>query len=358
MALPAGYRPQLDALRTIAVALVALHHWEDLVIAGYDPQLGFLGVSLFFVLSGYLITGILIGVEGRRRELAASIGRRPVILAFYARRFLRLFPAYYFFLFTMWITGVLTWSNGLAWYLAYAANFRIVLDGWYLPVSHLWTLAVEEQFYLLAPLAVLGLGRTNFVRLAMTTVAVGLVTSPPVALVPPGAFVGLSIGCLLAVAADGNPRMPDHLGRVWPAFFAAAAAVYVSIVGLGNNDQLHFAGFTLLALMAMAGLIWRAANGYQGPVGAVLEWRPLVWLGKISYGLYLWHTFAKEIMVDLGFDYDGTALPLRLAAASVVTVAIAFLSWRIVERPFLDLKDRFPYLPETPAPRIAVKSEP
>lgn len=341
MALPSGYRPQLDSLRAIAVAMVALHHWEAFRIGGRELQLGFLGVALFFVLSGYLITGILLGVDRRRRQAPEPVGIVKPIVAFYLRRFLRLFPAYYFFLFVTWVTGVLTWENGLGWYLAYAANIRIMREGWDVAVPHLWSLAVEEQFYLLAPIAVLGLKRRSLVALMVGTVAVGLYSLPMAAVVPPGAFVGLLVGCLLAVGADSDRRWPDRLGRVWPIVFA----VWIAVYALSDESRPSYAAFRLLAFIALAGLIWKAANGYRGPIARVLEWGPVLWLGRLSYGFYLWHLVAKNVIVYAGFDYEAAPMAIRLAVVSAATTAVVALSWRIVERPFLDLKDRFPYLP-------------
>ncbi len=344
MALPSGHRPQLDALRAVAVALVALQHWEDVTIAGHDPQLGFLGVGLFLVLSGYLITGILLGVNRDRLAVEPAIGVARPITAFYIRRFLRLFPAYYFFLFTTWATGIVTWDDGLGWYLAYAANVRIALGGWDIPVAHLWSLAVEEQFYLLAAPAVLGLRRPRLVAAFVAVIVIGLYPLPQTAVVPPGAFVGLVVGCLLAVVAERHPRWADRLGRVWPIMFVVWVVVYASVDTMLDESRAAHAAFRLLAFVAMAGLIWRAAVGTTGFAGRALEWRPLVWLGTISYGLYLWHTVVKDVLVYAGFDYDTAPVVFRLTVTAAATIAVATLSWRVVERPFLDLKRHHPYL--------------
>jgi peptidoglycan/LPS O-acetylase OafA/YrhL len=142
------YMPQLDGLRALAVALVAYSHWIPLK---YQTFFGFgiAGVQLFFVLSGFLITGILL----RCRELPE---RRNALRSFYARRFLRIFPLYYATLAACYVLGVNSARSSIFWHLAYLSNFYFFnLGGWEGPLSHFWSLAVEEQFYLIWPAIVL-----------------------------------------------------------------------------------------------------------------------------------------------------------------------------------------------------------
>ncbi len=141
-----GYRPQLDSLRAFAVlAVLFTHFWR------YDSELGELGVRLFFVLSGFLLTSILLRERDRSRELAIS---RPRLLRdFYARRILRIWPIYYAALFASVLLGAQGIARTFAWHALFASNILFFLEQSWTPpeVAHLWTLAVEEQFYLVLP---------------------------------------------------------------------------------------------------------------------------------------------------------------------------------------------------------------
>ena len=149
-----GYMPQLDSLRTIAVFGVMLHHfWPEAEIRA-GLTFGFLGVQLFFVLSGFLITGILL--RGREVAHRTQQSARKSFGLFYARRFLRIFPLFYATLAVAWWVGLPEVRDSVFWHLAYASNIYFVHIGdWHGSISHLWSLAVEEQFYLVWPFIIL-----------------------------------------------------------------------------------------------------------------------------------------------------------------------------------------------------------
>src|SRR5262249_40880734 len=149
-----AYMPQLDGLRAVAVLAVVAHHTlPGPLVDALNP--GAAGVRLFFVLSGFLITGILLGC----RESMAQQGAGQALASFYARRFLRIFPLYYFALAVVLLAGVQEARDGAAWHLAYLSNVYGVRQGWLGSLAHFWSLAVEEQFYLVWPALVLSLPR-------------------------------------------------------------------------------------------------------------------------------------------------------------------------------------------------------
>jgi peptidoglycan/LPS O-acetylase OafA/YrhL len=335
------YIPALDGLRALAVLAVVIGHSTP---PSWLPG-GWLGVDLFFVLSGYLITRIL------DDELRAS--GRISLWRFYARRALRLAPALLalvaacvglavaglFPTIEPWLVrqqAVLAATYTMNWGLA----LRWTVDSG--PLGHTWSLAAEEQFYLIWPalfLLVRGRWRVGLLLAA----AVGALAWR-IWLDAQGASVlrlyypadthsdGLIIGCLLALA----PRIPARGG--WFALAAFAAGVRLLHFG---DEGYNVASITLAALIG-AWLV-SAATG-AGSFARVMAWRPLVALGKISYGVYLYHYAAMVLVTGL------LGKPWA-PVGSLLGIGVAILSYRYLERPFLSLKSRF----EPPAAGERVK---
>ena len=166
------YMTQLDGLRCFAVFSVLVAHFcHDLPgIGRAGPWGGLLGVRLFFVLSGFLITQILLRERDAMR--AAGVGVWTAIRPFYARRFLRIFPLYYGVLLVATALAVYPVRESLPWHLAYASNFYMAREGTWVPtVAHFWTLAMEEQFYLLWPWVVLLVRPASLPRIAIALAA-------------------------------------------------------------------------------------------------------------------------------------------------------------------------------------------
>jgi peptidoglycan/LPS O-acetylase OafA/YrhL len=350
--LPLGHRPQLDGMRSIAVMMVAAYHWHDIAVRGVDLPLGFLGVGLFFVLSGYLITGILLNVRKRALEKGAS--RSFATRSFVARRMLRLLPALLLYLFVIEVSGFHGDPEGWGWHVFYLSNFRIYeLGNWPANLGHLWSLSVEEQFYVVAPFATLFLTRANLKKLVIgliaTIVTVRLLVNLAGAeILPPWAFLGLLVGCWLALEAyeegvDASwPRMDAFASR-WPLLFLA----YVSVGVLGTYADLPRQVSELnlfLAYLVMAALVWRGVIGFPGFGGNALNSRLMQNIGRVSYGAYLWHFFARELRWRYLEDLPELPLPVDFILMFAITVGLAQLSYHLCEKWFMALKDRFPYL--------------
>ncbi|MBI5089409.1 MAG: acyltransferase family protein [Actinobacteria bacterium] len=339
------HQPALDGVRAASVLAVLLFHGE---ITGFDG--GYLGVSVFFTLSGYLITSLLI-VE---REGTGHTG----VGAFYVRRAKRLLPASVLCLTaiavlaatTDWFAGVSTLRRDLLGALFQVANWvslggsgsyqQLFADaaGQASPVEHYWSLAIEEQFYWLWPLAFVGLYRLARSHRSRTLV-VGLVTvgfgvaAPVVAAVwgadaaywaTPARAAEILTGAFVAFALHG--RSPAR----WWAWLASAASValiaavlwFPSVGGPAYHGALPLVGVTSAILVV----------GLQapGPVRTFLSTRPLVWLGRISYGVYLFHWPVFVVLDDRRVDLPNSTLFLvRLA----VTLVLAQLSFMLIERP-------------------------
>jgi peptidoglycan/LPS O-acetylase OafA/YrhL len=346
----AGYMPQLDTLRAFAVTLVIVSHWLPKSAAAQALPLGMIGVTLFFVLSGFLITGILLA----ERRAAGDDGhaRRGVLWRFYARRTLRIFPVYYLLLLVLWIAGSPQFRADFGWYAGYASNVLMWREqAWLPPAPHLWTLAVEEQFYLTWPLLMLYVPRAHLGKLLAATLVLGPVSRIAFTLagdgsnaaadfaevLTPSCLDAFGLGALLAAHRGGWVRFPGfERGPAWLLLAAAAACVWWLRESYSLVSVLFRSGVSVLAL----GLIALFSAGVRGPWQALAELAPLRYFGRISYGVYLFHFSTPALYAWLSLP--AFAHPAaRFLAHLALLLALAALSWHAFERPILALKRRF-----------------
>jgi peptidoglycan/LPS O-acetylase OafA/YrhL len=383
----AGHLPALDGVRGIAVLMVLLLHAtfyggsppgpEAPLVdrAYYEVMLtGWTGVDLFFVLSGFLITGILLDTRG-----SPSFFR-----SFYARRLLRIVPLYTATLLVFCVAlpaalpnhaGFQALRADAPWYWAYLANVLVAWRGWpdFAPLSHLWSLAVEEQFYLVWPVVVLACGRRRLLAVCgacavvAATARVGLhvLGAPGVAsyVLTVTRMDTLAAGAALAalVRRPGGVRVLARAAR--PAAILAAgllAALAVRLRGLPAEHRVTaLVGYPLVAVLcaALVGLAITADR--DGITGRLLTCRALTRLGQYSYAAYVVHhplllLRPAWLSADALPSVLGSRIPAQIAMAAL-TVGASFLlalaSWQLIERRFLGLKVRFPYLPAAPKPR-------
>jgi peptidoglycan/LPS O-acetylase OafA/YrhL len=346
-----AYSPQLDGLRAVAVTAVAWSHW----LPGWQFGLPLgAGVHLFFVLSGFLITRILLDLRTVPRRLPA-IGR------FYVRRALRLFPAFFL------VLGVAVWAavplarETWPWHAAYLSNVFIAGEGrWQGHLSHFWSLAVEEQFYLVWPWLIVFAPSRWLGAVVAAAVLLGPVsrfaaasaglTEAFWALVPGGSADSLGLGAWVALAAaprrDGRPRiavrpwLPVVAGSLWGCLQIADAVASLPPAVVVCRQVLQGVVF--------AWVVKRAVGGFAGPGGRALAHRVTRGIGRISYGVYLIHAFAPVVVFAVAQSLGAEAwVPAsecaRAALYAAVTLALASLMWRWVERPVLAWKSRVPY---------------
>ncbi len=339
----------LDGLRGLAVAGVLLYHGGHLLG-------GYLGVDLFFVLSGFLITSLLLA------EWAGT--GRVSLAAFWARRARRLLPAVALVLLGIALYCVVIAEptelarirgDALAT-IGYVANWRAIYAGQSYfelftspsPLQHTWSLAIEEQFYLLWPLLFVAIARVAKRRTphAVLTTALGLGTASALAMVllhDPAdlnrayygtdtrafaLFAGIAVAA--AIAIWGHAK--DPLLRALLEISAAVSVLLLAIMWThldAQAERLYVGGFALAG--AAAALVCAAASHpRRGPIGWALSFPPLCWLGLISYGLYLWHW-----PVDIVLDADRTGIhgwPL-FALQTTVAITIAYASYQLLELP-------------------------
>lgn len=335
----AAYWPQLDGLRAVAVAFVMAFHF----IPGVDryAPLGTMGVRLFFVLSGFLITGILLSWRGRPLGAAVNV--------FYARRALRIFPLFYFVLMAAAALDIGPVRDTFAWHAAYLSNFYFYQRGdWHGSVSHLWSLAVEEQFYAVWPWLILCAPERWLRPIVIAAIVVAplsrlLFPDPMDSVLPTSCLDSLGLGALMALPPASN-RV--RAGMVLVGSLLVVVTLMLRYAGLGGQYQivgLDF-GVSLLSAWVVAG----AASGFTGVAGRLLSASPVVATGRISYGLYVYHGFTPYLLGRYVPGFIDMPWPMRTAMLTATTAAIALISWRVLEQPFLRLKPAL--APAPPAP--------
>jgi len=367
---------QLDSLRFFAIlGVLVTHEWYadplPWIFGNLDP--GHVGVRLFFVLSGFLITGILLRCRRRTEEFG---DRRSVLTRrFYARRFLRIYPLYFAVLAVIIFVGIEPTRLLWPWMVTYTTNIYIsVHHQWIGPSGIFWTLAVEEQFYLIWPLLVLLVPRRWLIPLLVGMIALSPMYRLYASVHVPGdllngntagtftlaVFDSLGMGALIAVLADrdGARGSLDHrLSHIALPVGGITVLVLLFIAHYHGVTANFIFGETALALV-LGWIVATASRGFTGPVGRVLEWTPISYLGRISYGIYIFHAFVPILLLwvgkRLGLEFTGEPRLLNFVLVSSVTVAIAALSWRLFERPINDLKRYFPYRDDRrPEPAVA-----
>ena len=298
----------------------------------YAP-LGSIGVRLFFVLSGFLITRILLASKPR------PIG--DALSTFYIRRSLRIFPVFYLVLAIAALLNIGPVRSTIGWHVTYLTNAYLFERGaWHGSISHLWSLAVEEQFYPVWPFVVLWLPERRLAPVITVMVLISpisrvLIGGPMNSVLPTSCLDSLGAGALLALPGTRDRMTRIGLAIGAPLLAAALALRYAGMTGVPLEVALDF-GVSL----GSAWLVGAAAKGFAGPFGRSLQWRPVVYIGTISYGLYLFHGFMPYVLGRYVPGFIEMSWPARSLLLTASTFVVSALSWRIVEAPFLRLKNR------------------
>jgi peptidoglycan/LPS O-acetylase OafA/YrhL len=333
-----AYQPALDGIRGLAILLVLAIHFHLPLAQG-----GRIGVTLFFVLSGYLITSLLVTEQARTGRISMS--------AFYWRRARRLLPALFVLIAAVLLVeavhGHLTAAIPAALATTfYVANFALRAGVDMGLLQHTWSLAVEEQFYVWWPLAFVGVmawkphrARTIVVVAALAVIAYKVASwlSGWDGFLPTDRADALLAGCALAVVARPLPG--------WLGMAGIGAALVLSTIVVAEP-----AGWLLVTAALIGAVVVGSAINEASLPARILAWAPLVAIGKISYSLYLWHQpVARELDRLLPGTPQIAMLPLYVA----VTATLAYASYRWVEQPFRRMRNPLDPERRPPVPVIA-----
>ena len=366
-----AHMPVLDGVRGVAILMVLCVHFVGdapaytaleramVKLANY----GIWGVDLFFVLSGFLITGLLYDSKGSARYFRN----------FYVRRTLRIFPLYYGVLAVLFLVVPLLptpypaalgeSAHHQAWLWLYASNVYLAIHrAWALPyVGHFWSLAVEEQFYLVWPIVVLSFGRRSLIGICVVVTILALVLRSALSyagagdlaqlVLTPCRFDALCVGggLALAVRAVGVERVA-RTARGWLGPLLGLVLLvsgWNAVKGTCSNVVLPIRG-TLIALMFGALLITTLAAETKSVLSRLLRSRVMTFLGTRSYGLYVFHGIIAYGMVEhhaaleaLGARIgSGATMAVAAGAGTAVSILVAAASYELLEKPFLRLKSR------------------
>ena len=354
------YVPALDGVRGIAIMLVVLYH-----NFGFGDQfyIGWLGVDLFFVLSGYLITGILID----------TVNSKKYLRNFYARRVLRIFPLYYLVLIIFLILfpainfhkqSLGYYTDNQLWFWGYLENWLLIFN---FPqgteyLNHFWSLAVEEQFYLIWPFIVLLLKKPKTLLVFMLFVLVLLVVvrsclwSLKIENFNYTLFYrftridGICIGCIIALSQKINLNFLSKNTAYIVTGLAGINFLFYFLNRAGEFDfpYLAFVGYTTFA--AMFGLLVNeAAMGNNRLVNTLFSLPPLRYIGRISYGFYIFHFPIYLLLSPILYNFissyfvftEKTAQLTVSITATIIAFIVSVISYHTFEMIFLKMKNRF-----------------
>jgi peptidoglycan/LPS O-acetylase OafA/YrhL len=354
---------QLDGLRALAMAGIFLDHFAAPRAGEVAGVIGWACLQLFLALSGFLTTKILL----RDRELVkpSFSGRWQAAVQFYIRRSLRIFPIYYLVILAAFAANLGPARQAFGWLATYTANIYVSLKGdWEVlgPMGHLWSLSVQEQFYIFWAIVVLLAPRRWLLPISCLMIALGPLyrlaavmsglSQTAVTFFTLACMDSLGLGALLALIqpAAGWARPAQPSGRYRRFALISTLAFTLGFSVHGNESLIRYVWFNFISGILACGFIEGALYGFPGPISRLLGWKPLVYLGRISYGLFVYHFFMPPLLRPFSH-----ALPIEwwegglraLLVYSAATVAVAALSWRFIEQPISAFKERF--RPASPA---------
>lgn len=352
------YMPQLDALRTLAVMAVITHHWlpHDSWI-NQTPN-GAIGVTLFFVLSGFLITQILL--LSRWQVASGQLTNGEAWRIFLFRRTLRIFPLYFLFITLIYwlLPNESDISRKPAYYFLYAYNLLLhQTNNWADLLSPFWTLAVEEQFYLVWPWVVLFTPTERLKPVIIACIGLGVLSrvyylsTPHIQNVLTHTCLdAFGLGALWAYLWQEEPHQLAAFRQRLNATALVALVSFIWMLWLPGDHPVRLVFQRLVLSILSLYLVAAASMGVGGTAGRLMENPVVLYLGKISYGLYVYHMVVSSHLagylieqINRFYVLPPFSFGVHVAYSFALLVAIASLSWYIFEKPFNNLKRYFTY---------------
>lgn len=344
-----SYYPKIDGLRFIAIVAVLLHHLASIFSTYID--LGYFGVDLFFVISGFLITSIL---------LETKENFKLTYLNFLARRSLRIFPLYYFALLLLVIIGHPVVLREIGYLLSYTFNYRFPLIEEANPVGHFWSLAVEEQYYLFWPIIILGL--KNHLKVLISIVILMIIF----------AYAQISFSIIPSISIYNYTGLPTRmgslgLGSLGAMLFLKPKGWFIFILKSKSIEYgmfliWLFAIWTLNPFLMGLGSLFLVLKAAEDSFhfqffNKLLSHKFILHIARISYGIYVYHIIVNYYFTPYIFDPIWNQLNfqtlgkfsilkyhswlIKLPLYTLITIGIAELSFCYFERPLLKLKDHY-----------------
>jgi peptidoglycan/LPS O-acetylase OafA/YrhL len=323
---------------------------------------------MFFVLSGFLITRIL--MEERVKAAQTGASRLVVFKNFFFRRALRIFPIYYLLIFVLWCINGYAGTNieaHIGYFLSYTSNFYFYrLQSWDGVLSHTWSLAIEEQFYLVWPWLILFINRKYLVWLIGCCIAIGVIGLYAVRsefgeVLPHTCLGAFGMGALLSWVVVFRPAVLPAVYKVLAALSVVAAVILVMQVIMARWDIVPVRTLVSVLTGWLIALILYKRGNIAGPLSMVLTNRGLIFLGKISYGIYLFHPiiphYTKDILERMNRHIPVLGSHLLFFEQCTLAVLTAWLSWRLIEQPILGLKKYFVLSRKAVRPQAAIQEE-
>ncbi|WP_299228478.1 acyltransferase [uncultured Psychroserpens sp.] len=361
-----SFYPNIEGFRGLAILLVLLSHW---IVIAYFPnfiflKLGFLGVNFFFVLSGFLITEILL------IDLHNKVKKKHILINFFAKRTLRIFPIYYITIIGLAIFNIRGSIDLLPWTLTYSLNIGQNWFGAYDKMfMHIWSLCVEEQFYLIWPFVLLLTRRTRYYKVILSFIIMSIVFKIVMFVLHwnnyeavnhsnlIAAIDALAVGGMLAYLKRYNHYQWIRIENSSP-YIALVLLFLFWFISFNAND-FKLASTSLLRLLSAciaSILIVKAVSQRNYSINKIIRTKAFKFLGKISYGVYLYHWIISFLLMGyfsklwerVNFDVLGVFKVVQyhkyigsFLFFLIVTIAVAIISYYCIEKPILKLKRFF-----------------
>lgn len=338
-----------------------INHWVPTTNLINRIPIGAIGVNIFFVISGFLISKILFDNRNKAEEL--NIPKLTLIKNFYVRRTLRIFPIYYLTIFVLLLFSKSTETNiqsAFVYFVTYTSNFYFFNQGWDGMVSHLWSLAVEEQFYLIWPWIILFSNKKYFLHIISIFIFIGVLSQYLMSGVEMGSvltftcFDAFGLGAILSwIITYSNEKLKKFYLII---SIVSAISFFLFIIGSIQNKWTFIPLRTIVSLITLWIITYIIINRDTNSLKFkfILNNRILIFLGKISYGLYLYHNIIPTILnLKIINIYINPLLPdllykkywvqLHHWENIILLVATSWLSFIFIEKRFLNLKKHFEY---------------
>ncbi len=350
----AGYLPQFDTLRGVAVCIILFDHFGAKLPGFPLPDsyhLGVIAVRFFMVLSGYFITLSLLNRRGQIEDKSHNI--KSILTAFYLNRFARIAPAYFIFILIGLALGLGEMRHQIGWLFTFTINFYIALqDYWPDAISHLWSLCVQEQFYLVWPILILIVPR-NLTLPCIVLVALGGILFRAHCISSDATIMArwvLPASCLDSLAAGAiaawlrkytgiEPWFRNNVFCILLGFISILCLVFAFTLRSGDLHSYKSILAEPLEAFSMAFITLRVSYGLNGNLGKLLCFPILVGLGQISYGLYIYHILVSIIcdtFIPAKFIWTVQIPEYRIFFLTTITILCAWLSWTKIEKPIMD----------------------